>query len=61
MYLLPLNETMWGKNYVQVLRDHVLDFIDNHDCSHFMHDGAPAHKTLAIKSSLAGHNIPVLD
>lgn len=61
LYFLPKNVTMKGANYVEVLREHLLTFWDIHECTHFMHDSAPAHKSKAVKEFLDDQNIPVLD
>ena len=46
---------------MEVLQDHLLDFWEIHECNMFMHDGAPAHKTKAVKKWLEEHGIPVLE
>ena len=42
LYFLPRNVTIWGSNYFQVLKDHLLPFWGIHQPTHFMQDGAPA-------------------
>lgn len=61
LYFLPKNVTMKGSNYIDVLRDHMLDIWDIHECDHFMHDGAPAHKSKQVKKFLNDNNISVLE
>lgn len=61
LYFLPKNVTMKGNNYIDVLRDHMLKFWDIHECDHFMHDGAPAHKSKEMKKFLYDNNISVLE
>ena len=40
LYLLPKDVTMKGENYVDVLHDHLLPFMEVYWCHTFMHDGA---------------------
>ena len=47
-YFLPKNVTMRGSNYLQVLLNHLLPFWGIHHPTHFMHDGAPAHRTKLV-------------
>ena len=61
LYFLPRNVTMKGSNYITVLKDHLLTFWRIHQCDHFMHDGAPAHKSKIVKNFLNEHNIEVLE
>lgn len=61
LYFLPKNITMKSTNYIEVLREHLLTFWDIHECDFFMQDGAPAHKSKAVKSFLDDHNIAVLE
>ena len=61
LYFLPKNVTMKGSNYLEVLDQHLLPFWHIHECNHFMHDGAPAHRTKVIKKWLNDQNIPVLE
>ena len=42
LYFLPKNVTKRGSNYLQVLQNHLQP-------THFMHDGAPAHRTKLVK------------
>lgn len=61
LYFLPKNMTMKATNYIQVLEDHMLTFWSIHDAKFFMHDGAPAHKSKAVKEFMVRNNIHVLD
>lgn len=61
LYFLPKNVTMKGANYIDVLRGHMLPFYQIHSCELFMHDGAPAHRSRAVKTFLNQQNIEVLD
>ena len=49
---MPKNVTMKGNNYVNVLKDHLIPFMDIHQCHTFMHDGAPPHKALKCRELL---------
>ena len=57
LYFLPKNVTMWGSNYIEVLQGHLLNFWHIHECHHFMHDGAPAHRTKTVQKWLTDNNI----
>ena len=61
LYFLPKNVTMKSANYIEVLREYLLTFFDIHKCDFFMQDGAPAHKSKAVKTFLDDHNIAVLE
>ena len=61
LYFLPKNITMKGSNYIEVLKEHLLTFWGIHQCHHFMHDGAPAHKSKIVKKFLEDHSITVLE
>lgn len=61
LYFLPKNVTMKSANYIEVLRNHMLIFWRIHDCNFFMHDGAPAHKSKAVKDFLETNKIDVLE
>ena len=61
LYLLPINATMGGSNYLGVLDDHLLPFWGIHQPTHFMHDGAPAYRTKLVTKWLKETDIPVLE
>jgi len=61
LYFLPKNLTMRGSNYINVLKDHLLAFWRIHQCDHFMHDGAPAHKSKIVTKFVNDNNINVLE
>ncbi len=61
LYFLPKNVTMRGANYLEVLQQHLLPFWHIHQCHHFMHDGAPAHRTKIVKKWLQDQHIPALE
>ena len=61
LYFLPKNTTMNGTRYREVLEEHLLPFKDIHGFEIFMHDGAPCHKTLAVKSFLQENDIDILE
>ena len=52
---------MKSDNYIDVLRDHMVQFWEIHDCNFFMHDGAPAHRSKAVKKFLEDNHINVLE
>ena len=61
LYFLPKNVTMKSANYMEVLRDHMLNFWPIHDCNLFMHDGAAPHRSKAVKDFLETNKIDVLE
>ena len=61
LYFFFKNVTMKGSNYIHVFKDHMLRFWRIHQCDHFMHDGAPAHKSKSVSKFLTQHNIIVLE
>ena len=61
LYFLPENVIMKRSNYNHVLKDHMLAFWRIHQCDHFMHDRAPAHKSKSVSKFLTEHNIKVLE
>lgn len=61
LFFLPKNVTMKSDNYIDVLRDHMVKFWEIHDCNFFMHDGAPAHRSKAVKKFLEDNHINVLE
>ena len=52
---------MRGSNYLQVFQNHLLPFWGIHQPTHFMYDGAPAHRTKLVKKWLSEQNIPTLE
>jgi len=52
LYFLPNNVTMRESNYINVLKEHLLAFWRIHQFDHFMHDGAPAHKSKIVTNFL---------
>ena len=60
-HFLFKNVTMKGSNYIHVFKDHMLVFWRIHQYNHFMHDGAPAHKSKSVLKFLTQHNIKVLE
>ena len=58
---LPKNVTMMGDKYIEVLRDHLLPFMQIHGCHTFMHNSAPPHKILRRLQFLFENTIDVLD
>ncbi|KAG7158960.1 Transposable element Tcb2 transposase-like 3 [Homarus americanus] len=61
LYFLPKNVTMKGTNYIEVLRDHMLPFWPIHQCHHFMHDGAPGHKSKIVTKFLSDNETDMLE
>ena len=59
-FLLP-KTTMNGTKYVALLRSKLQLHMPVHNCSIFMHDGAPCHRSKAVKEFLEQGNVQVLD
>ena len=58
---LPPKTTMNGTKYVALLRSKLQLHMSVHNCSIFMHDGAPCHRSKAVVEFLEQENVQVLD
>ena len=61
LYFLPVNQTMKGITYIDVLEHHLLPFWGLHNCDLFMHDNAPCHMSKIVKKYLIDNNFDVLE
>jgi hypothetical protein len=61
MYPLPKNVTMNGERYQQVLQEHLLFWMNNFQCTHFLQDGAPCHASKRIKAFLSEQPFEIID
>jgi hypothetical protein len=61
LYFLPKNTTMNGERYQTVLDDHLLQFMEIHDCMHFLQDGVSCHGSKHIKAFLAQQTFQMID
>ena len=61
LYFLPKGEMMNGDTYKKVLEDHLLHYMTSFRASHFLHDGAPCHKTKKITALLENYEFEVID
>ena len=61
LYFLPKKVTTKESIYINILKEHLFTFWRIHQCHHFMHDGAPAHKSKIVTKFLNSHNIQVLE
>ena len=59
LYYLFENVTMKRSNYINASKEHLLAFWRIYQCDHFMHDGAPAHKSKIAAKFINNHNIRV--
>ena len=57
IFFLPPNVKMNGERYCQVLNEHLLGFMERHQCTHFLHDGAPCHRSRLVKEFLREKNV----
>jgi transposase len=61
LYFLPKNATMNGERYQEVLENHLIPFMNIHEATHFLQDGAPCHASKKIKAYLAEQPFQVID
>ncbi len=61
LFFLEKNTTMNADCYINVLDNHLLQFMEIQGCAIFQQDGAPAHKAKKVGEWLRGHNITLLD
>lgn len=61
LYFLPKNVTMNGERYQGVLENHLLPFMNIHEATHFLQDGAPCHASKRVKSFLQDKPFQVID
>ena len=61
LYFLPKKVTMREDNYLRILDHHMLPFWDIHRCSHFIQDGALAHRSKVVKKWLKDNHVHVLE
>ena len=55
LYLLPAGVTMNGSRYVNLFREKLQLHMAVYQCSVFMHDGAPCHRSKVVQSFLDQH------
>jgi transposase len=53
LFFLSKNTTINSERYQQTLEDHLLPFMQIHQCTHFLQDGAPCHASKKTKAFLA--------
>ena len=61
LFFLPKNVMMNGEHYQDVLENHLLPFMEIHQATHFLQDGAPCHASKRIKQFLATKPFTVID
>ena len=61
LYFLPPGSTMNGSKYVELLKEKLVIHMQIHNCTIFMHDGAPCHKSKVVQQFLNSQHINVLD
>lgn len=61
VYLRPKNMTMNVNKNLEILKDHLFQFLSLRSCQFFIHDVAPAHKTNLVQKWLHDYNIAVLE
>ena len=60
LYFLPQGTTMNGTKYVELLREKLKLHMYIHQCSIFMHDGAPCHRSKVVQNFLAKVKVSTL-
>ena len=61
LYFLPQKTTMNGQKYLDLLKEKLNIHMTIHQCSIFMHDGAPCHRSKMVKNFLAAENVQELE
>lgn len=61
LYFLPKGQMMNGDTYKTVLEEHLLRYMTAFRATHFLHDGAPCHKTKKITTLLENCEFEVID
>ena len=61
LYFLPAGVTINGSRYVNLLREKLQLHMAVHQCSVFMHDGAPSHRSKVVQSFLDQQRINMLE
>lgn len=60
LFFLPSGVTMNGVIYLQVLKDHLTNFMAIHQTNIFMQDGAPCHTTKKVKEWIRDNGMELL-
>ena len=60
LYFLPPGSTMNGSRYVDLLKGKLEMHMNIHQCTVFMHDGAPCHRSKIVKQFLSEKNVATL-
>ena len=60
LYFLPPGSTMNGSKYLELLKEKLVLHMKIHNCTIFMHDGAPCHKSRLVQQFLDSQHIKVL-
>ena len=60
-YFLTPGTTMNGQKYVELLKDKLEMHMEIHNCTTFMHDGAPCHRSKIVTEFLRKQKIKTLD
>ena len=58
---LPKGVTMNAKRYKAILQKHLPNFLEQHGCNLFMHDGAPCHRANIVKAWFERRGIETLE
>ena len=61
LYFLPAGVTKNGSRYVNLLQEKLQLHMAVHQCSVFMHDGTPCHRSKVMQSFLDQQRINMLD
>ena len=61
LYFLPAGVTMYGSRYVNLLREKLQLYMVVNQCSVFMYDGTPCHRSTVVQNFLDQQEISMLE
>ena len=61
LFVIPKGQTVTGESYLNILKEKLVNTMDIHGATFFMHDGAPVHTCKKVKQWLTENKIECLD
>ena len=61
LYFLPKNTTMNGEQYLTLLQEKLEFYMNSHQVTTLMHDGAPCHRAIKVTDWLQSKDIQLLE
>ena len=61
LYFLTPESTINGSKYVELFKKKLVLHMEIHNCTTFMYDGAPCHKSRLVQQFFESQNVKVLD